>query len=46
MYVETPQSVTTHALFNCLIQVQYEMVFEAVLAYLDSFETYANLQNI
>ena len=46
MYVEIPQSVTTHALFNCLSQEQYGMVFEAVLAYLDSFDTYANFQNI
>ena len=46
MYVEIPQSVTTHALFNCLSQEQYGMVFEAVLAYLDSFDTYANFQSI
>ena len=37
---------TTHALFNFLSQEQYQMVFEAVLAYLGSFDTYANFQNI
>ena len=37
---------TTPALFNFLSQEQYQMVFEAVLAYLGSFDTYANFQNI
>ena len=27
-------------------QEQYQTVFEAVLTYLDSFDTYANFQNI
>ena len=57
MHVEIPYNwwmLYSHHDFlhnSCFIQFfspqeQYQMVFEAVLAYLGSFDTYANFQNI
>ena len=35
-----------HTWFSFPSQEQYQTVFEAVLTYLDSFDTYANFQNL
>lgn len=41
-----PKVIHNHTLFSFPSQEQYQTVFEAVLIYLDSFDTYANFQNL
>ena len=41
-----PKVIHNHTLFSFPSQEQYQTVFEAVLTYLDSFDTYANFQNL